>query len=196
MMPPMGRRKGLALTRQDVVLAGVEVVRSEGEDALGVSRVARQLGIKPPSIYNHVGSGDALAVAVAIHAYRECLGVLEVSVQEVVEPRERLLTLAHTVRRWSIENPGLYRLMYRFEPDHADPEYLAAASSVLDLFGQPMAEIGVGTESLIHALRSLRSAIHGFLLLETTGQFQLSQDRADSFDWMIRALIRGLGDAT
>ena len=44
----------------------------------------------------------------------------------------------------------------------------------------------------IHAVRGLRAAMHGFVMLETTGQFQLAEDSADSYRWLVDTVIRGL----
>ncbi|MHA6761299.1 TetR-like C-terminal domain-containing protein [Streptacidiphilus sp. PAMC 29251] len=44
----------------------------------------------------------------------------------------------------------------------------------------------------IHALRMLRTVLHGFASLEVVGGFQFSTDIDDSFTWMIAFLDRGL----
>jgi AcrR family transcriptional regulator len=50
----MGRPlKENSLTPQDVVQAAITCLDQEGELALGVNRVARALGVKPPAIYKH-----------------------------------------------------------------------------------------------------------------------------------------------
>lgn len=48
----MGRpTKENSLTKQDVIAAAIACLEKEGESALGVNRVARELNIKPPAIY-------------------------------------------------------------------------------------------------------------------------------------------------
>jgi AcrR family transcriptional regulator len=66
----MARRKGFALTREAVVAAAITLGERDGPGQLGVNAVARELGIKPPSLYNHVASGEALQQAVAIEGTR------------------------------------------------------------------------------------------------------------------------------
>ena len=47
----MGRpTKENSLNPQDVIEAAISCLDEEGESALGVNRVARELGIKPPAI--------------------------------------------------------------------------------------------------------------------------------------------------
>lgn len=187
----MGRRKGPALTLEAVVDAAIEVVSSQGADALGVSKVAAVLGIRPPSIYNHVGPGDALARAVVLRANRLYLSTLKDAVRGVVAPTDQLEVLAETTRRWAHDNEGLYTLMSRVRPQNDHPEFASLLRDLLDIFSRPLAQLGVAREDEIHAIRALRAAIHGFVLLETQQQFQLSDDPNASFDWLVRSVLSG-----
>ena len=67
----MGRpTKENSLTRQDVIEAAIACIEKEGTSALGVNRVARELGIKPPAIYKHLQGNAELKKAVALEIYR------------------------------------------------------------------------------------------------------------------------------
>ena len=44
----------------------------------------------------------------------------------------------------------------------------------------------------IHALRTLRSMLHGFITLEVAGGFQYATDITTSFTWMTELLHEGL----
>ena len=48
----------------------------------------------------------------------------------------------------------------------------------------------------IHALRMLRSTIHGFMTLEVTGGFQIDADIDDSFNWTVGFIDHGLQAST
>jgi hypothetical protein len=43
-----------------------------------------------------------------------------------------------------------------------------------------------------HALRTLRSALHGFATLQASNGFQWDTDTDESFEWLIDFLDRGL----
>lgn len=188
----MGRRKGPALTRQQVIEAGVACVRAHGADALGVARVARILGIQPPSIYNHIGKGEALARGVVIEANRQLLAALTEAAADVEDPAQRLRVLARALRAWVVEDANLYSLMARVEPDNDHPEFAPLLQAMFELFGRPLQQLGIDEDDIVHALRGLRSLMHGFVLLETTGQFQYEQVAADSYAWAIEMFVRGL----
>lgn len=67
----MGRPvKEKSLTRQDVINARLACLDKEGESALGVNRVAKELGIKPPAIYKHLDGNTGLRRAVALAIWR------------------------------------------------------------------------------------------------------------------------------
>ncbi len=48
----------------------------------------------------------------------------------------------------------------------------------------------------IHALRTLRSSLHGFVTLEAAGRFTLDTDIDQSFTWMVTLIDHGLRSAT
>ena len=57
----MGRpTKENSLNPQDVIEAAISCLDKEGESALGVNRVARELGIIPPAIYKHLNGNAEL----------------------------------------------------------------------------------------------------------------------------------------
>jgi AcrR family transcriptional regulator len=175
-----------------VVSAGIAIVEREGPEALGISRVAAALKIRPASMYNHVASGEALAKAVALEGNRRILEVLTEASGGVAGPQDQLGRLIHAFRRWAAGNGGLYAHMARIEPDHADPAAAEVIEGILTLFARPLAAMGVPGDQQVHAMRLIRSALHGFVLLETSRQFQLQETADDSFDWMVKHLIAGV----
>jgi hypothetical protein len=83
--------------------------------------------------------------------------------------------------------------MARVVPDNDDPAAAPILQELLALFSRPLGELGIPAAAHVHAIRSLRAAVHGFLLLEATAQFQLADDPEESFTWLVDAVIRGLG---
>jgi len=70
----MGRPlKENSLTPHDVVQAAINCLDRDGESALGVNRVARELEVKPPAIYKHLDGNTGLRRAVALEIWRTYL---------------------------------------------------------------------------------------------------------------------------
>ena len=60
-----------ALSRDDVVRAGRELVASQGIEKLNVAAVARKLGVTSPAVYHYVSNRDDLIRRVCEHIARE-----------------------------------------------------------------------------------------------------------------------------
>ncbi|REF00015.1 TetR/AcrR family transcriptional regulator [Thermomonospora umbrina] len=56
----MGRPPRRLLDRETIVRAGLDLVDAHGADALSVNRVAAELGVKGPSLYNYISGRDDL----------------------------------------------------------------------------------------------------------------------------------------
>jgi len=188
----MPRRRGPALDRRQVVEAAIACVEMDGPAALAITPVARKLGIKPPSLYNHVKGAEDLTLAVIIEAHRRLEVAMRASIQEVYEPRAVLAALAEGLRNWALDNAGLYQAMSQFPPQNDHPELGPILVDILDYFRRPLAQLGITGDDAIHTIRALRAAMHGFVLLETTGQFGLGQATADSYSWLVQTTLRGL----
>jgi AcrR family transcriptional regulator len=192
----MARRKGASFDRGHVVAAAIACLEADGPDALSLSAVARRMGIKPPSLYNHVRNADDLAWALTIEGNRQLTDALEAAINDIFAPHDVLFALALATRTWAQQNPALYTVMTRTKPQNDHPEYRPVLVRALRLFQRPLGLLGVRGDEAIHTIRGLRAAMHGFVTLENVGQFQMGQDTEASYRWLIEATLRGLPGMT
>ena len=120
----MFRRKGSALTKTDVVQAALYCLEQEGESSLGINRVARELNIKPPSIYNHISSNEELRIAVAIEGWKKLYDTLNSENLPKMEKEESIKVLLHTLRRFAHENKNLYLVISSTTIEQTRPDFL------------------------------------------------------------------------
>ena len=188
----MPRPKGQTLTEKEIVEAAITLLEREGESALGVNRVARELGIQPPSLYNHITGNEALRQAVVIEGYRRALDFVRQQVEGVNEPTLALKTIATALRRFAHDNPTLYAVTtnHRFRLDH--PEFAQNLQGMLERYTTRLEPFGLRPDEIVHTIRMLHSAIHGFIRAELVGLFVFSQSLDESYEWMINTLIDGL----
>ncbi|MFT7519222.1 MAG: AcrR family transcriptional regulator [Kiritimatiellia bacterium] len=192
-MDPRMTSKRRRLDVRQVIEAAIAVVEAEGAAALGVNRVARALGIKPPSLYNHVANGDALVSLVVIEGNRRLLAAMRV-VDTCNCAEDRLLALAVATRAWALDNAGLYTVMAQTPAANDHPDFIPLLQQMLALFGDPLTAMSVAPSDVVHAIRALRAAVHGFVLLEISGQFGLPSDIEGSFEWLVRSMLRGMAE--
>ena len=182
------------LNRVAVVEAAVALVDEEGAgEELLLARLAERLGVRKPSLYNHVSGIADLRRELALAGLRE----LGRSLSRAAVGRggeEGLLALAEAHRLFVKERPGLYGATVRsyrlYAPD--DPGLGAAEGEALEPVFAVLGSLGLRDEEAIHAARGLRSVAHGFATLEEAGGFGMDVDRDESFRRLVRAFVDGL----
>jgi AcrR family transcriptional regulator len=184
-------RRGL--DEAQVVDAAVAIADAEGLEAVTVARVAQQLGVRPPSLYNHVAGRDALVHGIALRGLR----ALGEAVRDAAVGRaghEALAAFAAAYRDYAAGHPGCYQATVR-APAPGDAEQLAAAEAVVGTALAVLRAWGLEGDDAIHAARGLRAAVHGFVTLELAGGFGLPTDREESFRRLVATLAAGLTTA-
>jgi AcrR family transcriptional regulator len=178
------------LSRAHVVDAAAKIADAEGLESVTVARVASELGIKAPSLYNHVAGRDDLIGELGVRALQELTAALTQA--SVGRSRDDALQgIADAYRRYVLEHPGLYSATIR-APEAEDRARLEAADSLLAIVYAVLAGYGIEGDDAVHAARALRSGLHGFASIEAAGGFGMPADRDESFRRMVAALAAGL----
>lgn len=191
----MARRPGLDKAR--VVQAAAELVDAEGIDALSLSRLAERLGVQTPSLYNHV---DGLAgLTRELHLLNaRVLGERLTQAAIGKSGAEAVAGIAQVYRAYVKESPGVYLISQRSAARQApaDLELQAVEDRIVQVALAVVASFGLVGEDGLHAVRALRSTVHGFATLEIAGGFGLPLDCDESFRRLIAIVIRGMQPAT
>jgi AcrR family transcriptional regulator len=180
------------LSAAAVVRAAADLADADGLHALTLASIAASVGVRTPSLYNHVGGLDDVRRRIALVGLRE----LGEALRDAAVGRagdDALTALAHAYRAYARAHPGRYAATQR-APAGADDELIDAARGAVDVVLAILRGYGLEGDDAIHAARAVRSALHGFVALETGGGFGLRVDLDESFDRMVAALARGLRD--
>jgi AcrR family transcriptional regulator len=190
----MSPRAGLST--QIVVQTAAELLNTEGVEALSLHRLAEQLGVQTPSLYNHIGGLHDLQRELAL-LNTQNLGARMTRAAIGKSGPQAIEAVAQAYRAYIHENPGLYAASLRASRnlEAASPELEAAEGRVVEVALAIIASFGVNGEDGIHAVRALRSLVHGFATLEAAGGFGLPLDCDESFRRLVQMFIRGLGEA-
>ena len=179
------------LNAEDVAVAAAGLADEIGFQAVTMGLVAERLGVRPPSLYKHVGGLEDLRHRVATLAMTEVGEIIGDAVQG--KARVDALAAALTAfRRYVTAHPGRYAATVATGFTGPGDPLLAATARVLNSIAAVLRGYGVGEDEMDHAIRTIRCMIHGFAVLETAGGFQWDADPEQSFDWMIRFLDRAL----
>lgn len=167
-----------------------QLIEQNGVEALSLGKIAGKLGIKAPSLYNHIESKNALLQAVVEQTYLAMFAAYDEALrQSTADPTEQLLNLSRAQRRFAHANPNCYMLAYTTQnPDlRADPDMLLKQAVSIQKI---MAQIS-GEANSLAALRGSLALTHGFITLELNGQFRRGGDLSETFDQIIRAYLAG-----
>jgi AcrR family transcriptional regulator len=180
------------LSADAVVAAAAALADADGLRALNLTRVAEAVGVRTPSLYAHVdGLGD-LRRRLGARGAHEIAGVVRAAA--VGRARgDALRAVAHAYRSYAREHPGTYAAA-QIAPDPGDEAAAAAAREAVDVFRALLAGYGLEGSDAVHAIRAIRSALHGFVSLEAAGGFRMAEEVDESFARLVDLLDRGLVD--
>jgi AcrR family transcriptional regulator len=183
------------LTTASVTEAGAALVDEIGFASLSMGLLAERLGVKTPSLYKHVSSQADLAHRIAILAMTEVSDAIRDAIGGRAG-RDALAAGAQAMRMYVREHPGRYAAGNAARPTGPDDPLIPADGRVVASWAAMLRGYRLDSSQEIHALRMLRSILHGFATLEGADGFQIDTDVDDSFTWMINFLDQGLQATT
>jgi AcrR family transcriptional regulator len=181
----------VGLTAQDVAAAAAGLADEIGYANLTMGLLAERLGVRSPSLYKHVDGLADLQHRVATLAMTELGEVIRDAVQGQAE-RDALAAMMTAMRAYVTAHPGRYAATVGAELEGPDDPLLRASTRIIDSIAAVLAGYGIGADEMTHAIRALRSTMHGFAMLEVSRGFQWDADPDESFGWMISFIDRGL----
>ncbi|MBC8194585.1 MAG: WHG domain-containing protein [Acidimicrobiia bacterium] len=178
------------LDTTQVVDCAAHLVDTEGFEALTLTRVAAELGVRQPALYRHVDGYDALVRALGLRGREIIAGRLaDAAVGMAGDDAVRAMGAAW--RGVVRDHPGQYAATDRY-PCAGDPELEAAVERVVHVLAQALVAYGLSTDEKVHVARSLRSAFHGFAHLESGDGHPHPLDLDDTFDHLLDLLCAGI----
>jgi AcrR family transcriptional regulator len=182
------------LDTEAVVGAAEELADANGLEAVTLATLARQLGVRPPSLYAHITGLPDLRRRLAARGARR----LATAMQTAAAGRARgdaLAAVADVYRTYARDHPGSYAAIQR-APDPDDTETRDAGARAVEVVLAVLRGYGLESDDAIHATRIIRCALHGFVSLEASVGFGLPLDVDETFARLTRLLHQGLAGAT
>ncbi len=176
-----------AAAKERVVAAAGEIADAEGLEAVTLARVAAAVGMRPPSLYNHISGRDGLLRELAL----ESVGELGATITDAAVGRSReeaIRAVAVAYRAYALDHPGRYATTVR-APAPDDAEALAAAATAVNPIVAILAGWDIDGDQAVHLVRVIRSALHGFVSIELGGGFGLPLDLDQSFALLVDSLV-------
>ena len=150
----------MALTRDSILDATLELAEQQGLAAVSMRAVAGRLGVTPMALYNHVANKQELLD-----------GLVERLLAELPAPdpdkpwREQLDTLASSLRATAKRHPDAFPMLLR------RPATTPAAKRSREAIYDALRSAGVNEDDIPRAERVLSTFMIGFAASEAGGRF-------------------------
>jgi AcrR family transcriptional regulator len=109
----MGKRQE---TREKIETQIIELGRrhlvTEGAAGLSLRAISRDLGMVSSAVYRYVASRDDLLTLLLVDAYSELADAVDLAGVAAGSWRDQLLAMAHAARRWAVDQPARWALLY------------------------------------------------------------------------------------
>jgi len=185
-------KKGI--TKEIICKAATELIIEKGYDRFSLRELASKLDVKPASLYSHVKNVREISVAVGENAARRLSEVLEQAIDRE-DADEAFIAFAHAYRNFAHGNPELYRAIMAL-PGASETELKEEEQKTIRPL-KMLVERYVSSETdSIQYQRFLRSALHGFIMLESEGFMRSKKITADeSYDMLVQSCLTEIRNA-
>lgn len=186
----MSPRPKVGLELTEILGAAAELADEFGMQEVTLANLAKKLGIRPPSLYNHFDGLGGLRKKMAIYGLDQLYEDLAQSAIGV-SGDEAVLTISKAYVEFTRKHPGMYEATL-MAPDMDDEDVQHAGSKIVDLTVRVLQAYRLEGDTALHAVRGIRSILHGFSTLEQRGGFKMALDLNESLEIIIKAFIHGM----
>lgn len=180
------------LTKERIVTEAVAYIERTGQPIISLHELARRLGIKAPSLYNHIKNTRELQYEVFRYAIEKFVSHQKEATLGKKKD-EAVRAFAEAYHTFATENKGLYRLIMSI-PSEEDDQAKELAIPLLHTVVEILSDYGLSEESIAHWQRVFRAILHGFISEEDLGYFYYykSIDLKESRDIAVKCFLDGL----
>lgn len=161
-----------------------------GWEEVTLARLAKSLGVRSPSLYNHINGLPDLRHQLAVYALHKFHDEFVTTI-DGRSGEEAIRALCYTYLQFTRSHPGLYEATLR-APDPEQTELVQLSDKIVKLCKDLMTPFVTNDEEAVHAVRGLRSLMHGFASLEQRSGFGLPVKLDETFSRLIDIYLAGL----
>jgi AcrR family transcriptional regulator len=176
-----------------IIQAAIQLADEHGLEQISLAMLAAKLGIKTPSLYNHIAGLPGLRKQLTLYGIQQ---LKERGMQAVLGKSgdEAVIAFCLDYVAFARLHPGLYEAVVLVN-QQSDPEISAASKELVTNLLRILDAYKLEEKDALHRIRAIRSMVHGFATLEANGGFALKLDRDESLLLMLQTYLAGLRSA-
>ncbi len=173
-----------------ILETAIDICNEEGYEQLTLSCISERLGIKTPSLYNHIQGLSDLKQKMANYGLKMLYDSIIHSVIGCIGD-EAITSASKVYIEFVSKNPGLYSSISKV-PDPYEIEFDELSNQLVQVFIKLLGVYNLTDEESIYAVRGLRSLLHGFSAIQIDNGFRMNYSQEDSLDFIINTFMEGL----
>jgi AcrR family transcriptional regulator len=178
----------------DQILSQAErLIERNGVERFSLARLAEELNVRPPSLYRYVESKHDLLSQINKSFLSGMMQAMQKSGSESDNPVDQFLLILEAYRSYALSRPHLYQMSFGLMSDQLRPDEEFLLQIALPL--QSIIAQLAGIRDSLAALRGAFALVHGFVMLELTGQLRREGDLHADFRSAVRAYLAGWSTA-
>lgn len=172
-----------------MIAGGAQLLDDRTSIGLNIAALADSLGVKPPSLYKHIDGIQGLRRGIMLRAKANLAHILgQAAIGRSCE--DAITSVSFAYRSWTLQHPAQYPMTMR-APVSGDDDDAEASATIANVIYNILGGYLLEGNDAIDATRFLRSALHGFVDLETRA-FQLHVDLERSFVKLVESITNSL----
>ncbi len=181
----------------DLLKAASDLLASDGPAALTVRRIANAAGVSTMNVYSRFGGKDGVVEHLFIEGFRRLAAGMS-SIAASSDPVADLIACGLAYRRFAIDNPTLYSVMFdRVVPDYRPtPEAHLLAGATLGLLAdrveRAMTAGALRSSDPLSTAALVWATCHGVVSLELKEVGPTAIDWPDVYDRAMTMIMTGL----
>lgn len=173
-----------------ILQVSIKIADEEGIHAVTMATLAKKLTIRPPSLYNHIDGLPELRKKLAIVGFTRLYIMMKEQTADI-SGDEAIIALSKAYVAFVRLHPGLYEATL-LDAANQDSEVKHAGEKIVSTVLEALGNYNLGEQESIHAVRALRSILHGFASIEKNNGFGMPIDLDESLDYMVLKLLLGI----
>lgn len=178
------------LDTNTIICRAAQMVNEVGIENITLKMLADDLGIKSPSLYNHIGGLDDLKMQLMIYGWKQ---MEQKIIQSVIgiSGYDAIRAGCYAFYEYATENPGIFNAMLWYNK-FQNTETMEATSGLFSVLFKVTSSLNISEENCNHIIRTLRGFLEGFSLLVNNKAFGNPVSITESFELSLKVLIEGI----
>lgn len=175
---------------QIIIETSAKLANKVGLENLSLKMIAEELNIKSPSLYNYFSSLKEIKKSLMFYGWKQ-LEEKMIDSAVGVSGYEALKDMCYASYDYAMKNKGIFEAMLWYNK-YDNEETINVTKRLYELMFKVTRSLNISERNTRHIIRTVRSFLEGFVLLENNNSFGNPISVKESFDISLEIIINGI----